>query len=103
MALRYRQEKSLERRTDHAATVTLWVRTMLNADEDTVVSVTGNQCGDTGCSGVETIILLMRRDQPTEAIKISKSLETVVRSDVAEALRPLVFARRPIRGHRTAC
>ncbi len=90
MALRYRQEKSSERRTDNAGAVVLWVRTMLNADEDTVVSVAGNQCGDSDCRGVETIILLMRPGQPTRAIKISKSVETVTQSDVAEEFQPVL-------------
>jgi hypothetical protein len=56
-----------------------------------VISVTAPQCGDAECGGAETIILLMRPDEPTQAIKISKSLETVTQSDVAEALQPLLY------------
>lgn len=56
-----------------------WARAALNLDEETVVSVTGNQCGDPECGGAETVILLMQpdqTDQPRSAIKISESIET---------------------------
>jgi len=68
-----------------------WVSAMLKADKHTVISVTAPECGDAECGSAETIILLMRPDEPTQAIKISKSLETVTQSDVAEALQPLLY------------
>jgi hypothetical protein len=53
-----------------------WVRAMLKADKHTVISVTAPECGAAECGSAETIILLMRPDEPTQAIKISKSLKT---------------------------
>jgi hypothetical protein len=97
MALRYRAAKDLDRRRHAALEVTVWARAILDAREDAVVSVSGHQCGDRACSSAETVILLMRPDEPTQAIKIRKPLETVTRADVVEALQPIVTPVRAIR------
>jgi len=96
MALRYKTAGNSDRRRNVALEVTEWVRAVLGTNDDAVVSVTGHQCGAPECGDAETVILLMRADQPTAAIKISKSIETVTDADVAEALQPLLSPARAI-------
>ncbi len=67
-----------------------WVRALVGDDENTGVSLSANACGHAACRGQETVILLMRRNEPTIGIKISKSVETVTQADVAEALQPML-------------
>lgn len=87
MALRYRQGTSPQRRTDNALAVMQWVHAVLPAGEDAVVSVTSHQCGDPQCAATTTI-LLIRPDQPSLPIKISKPIELVTEADIAAALQP---------------
>jgi hypothetical protein len=99
MALRYRHaedSEGLRQRRNAALDVMEQVRAVLNPDEDTVVSVTGHQCGDPECGSAETVILLMQPDRPTVAIKIAKSIETVTEADVSAALAPLRSSLRVI-------
>ena len=68
-------------------------RVILRADDDgTVVSVTGHDCGDSECGRARTVILVMRPDQPTEAVKIDKPLDSVTAADLAAALEPMAGA-----------
>ncbi len=97
MALRYKTAGNPDRRRNVALEVTEWVRAFLDTHDDAVISVTGHQCGAPECGDAETVILLMRADQPTVAIKISKPIETVTDADVAEALQPLLPPARVIR------
>jgi hypothetical protein len=39
-------------------------------------------------AGTRTVILVMRPDQPTEAIKIDKALDAVTQADLSDALAP---------------
>jgi len=99
MALRYRHAEDSERlgqRRNAALDVMEQVRAVLNPDEDTVVSVTGHQCGDPECGSAETVILLMQPDRPSVAIKIAKSIETVTEADISAALAPLHSSLRVI-------
>jgi hypothetical protein len=64
-------------------------RGILNVDDDSVVSVSEHDCGDPECRGARTVILIMRPDQPTEAMKINKPLEAVTAGDLSDALAPL--------------
>ena len=60
-------------------------RAILKADNDTVVSVSEHSCGDPEC-GSQTVILVLRRRQPTEAIKIGKPLDAITSIDLCSAL-----------------
>ena len=97
MALRYKIAGNSNWRRNAVLEVVEWVRAILDTHDDAVVSVTGHQCGAPECGDAETVILLMRADQPTVAIKISKPIETVTDADVAEALQPLLPPARVIR------
>jgi hypothetical protein len=78
-----------QRRKGAALDLMIRARGILNADEDAVVSISEHDCGDPECRGVRTVILIMRPDQPTEAIKINKPLEAVTADDLSDALAPL--------------
>jgi hypothetical protein len=67
-------------------------RGILNVEEDAVVSVSEHDCGDPECRGVRTVILIMRLDRPTQAIKINKPLDAVTVADLSDALAPLARA-----------
>ena len=78
-----------QRRKDAALDQMIRARGILNVDEDAVVSVSEHDCGDPECRGARTVILIMRPDRPTEAIKINKPLEAVTAVDLSDALAPL--------------
>jgi hypothetical protein len=84
------RRKSSNRRRDAALELKLHALTVINADDDTVVSVSERDCGDPGCGGTRTIVLMMHPGRTTEAVKIDKPLEQVTQSDLADALAPLV-------------
>ena len=84
------RRKSSNRRRDAALELKLHALTVINADDDTVVSISERYCGDPGCGGTRTIVLVMHPRRPTEAVKIDKPLEQVTQSDLADALAPLV-------------
>jgi len=90
MAAFFIPRKTSNRRNDAALELKVQVRTLINADDDTVVSVSERDCGDAGCAGTRTIVLMMHPGRATEAVKIDKPLEQVTQSDLADALAPLV-------------
>jgi hypothetical protein len=90
MAAFFFLRKTSNRRSDAALELKVQVRAVINADDDTVVSVSERDCGDPGCGGARTIVLIMHPRRTTEAVKIDKPLEQVTLSDLAEALAPLV-------------
>jgi hypothetical protein len=80
---------AVQRRRDAALDLMIRARGILNVDDDTVVSVSEHDCGDLECRGARTVILIMRPDQPTKAIKINKPLDAVTAADLSDALAPL--------------
>jgi hypothetical protein len=84
------RRKTSNRRTDAARELKVHARTVINADDDTVVTISERDCGDPGCGGARTIVLVMHPRRPTEAVKINKPLEQVTQSDISDALAPLV-------------
>lgn len=87
MALLFRNRPS-ERRKDAAFDLMMRARGILNVDDDAVVSVSEHDCGDPECRGVRTVILIMRPDRPTQAIKINKPLDGVTAAELSDALAP---------------
>jgi len=90
MAAFFIPRKTSNRRNDAALELKVQVRTLINADDDAVVSVSERDCGDPGCGGTRTIVLMMHPGRATEAVKIDKPLEQVTQSNLADALAPLV-------------
>ena len=64
-------------------------RTAINADDETIVTISERDCGDPGCGGARTIVLIMHPRRPTEAVKIDKPLEQITQTDLSDALAPL--------------
>jgi hypothetical protein len=64
-------------------------RTAINADDETIVTISERDCGDPGCGGARTIVLIMHPRRPTEAVKIDKPLEQITQTDLSGALAPL--------------
>jgi hypothetical protein len=61
----------------------------LNADDETVVTISERDCGDPGCGGARTIVLIMHPRRPTDAVAIDKPLEQITLGDISDALAPL--------------
>jgi hypothetical protein len=97
MALFFRNRTASARRKEAALDLMIEARAILGVDDDTVVSVSEHACGDTGCCGVQTVILLMRPRRPTEAVRLDKEIETVTRADLAAALAPCAGGSRASR------
>jgi hypothetical protein len=81
--------KTSNRRRDAALRLKEHARTVINADDETVVSVSERDCGDPGCGGARTIVLIMHPRRPTEAVKIDKPLEQITQTELSDALAPL--------------
>jgi hypothetical protein len=88
MALFFNNRMASARRKDAALELMTRARTILCVGDDAVVSVSEHACGEARCRGTRTVILVMRPDQPTEAIKIDKALEAVTQADLFDALAP---------------
>jgi hypothetical protein len=82
--------KSSNRRSDATLELKEHARAVINADDDTVVSVSKRDCSDPGCGGAQTVVLVMHPRRPTKAVKIDKPLEQVTPSDISDALAPWV-------------
>jgi hypothetical protein len=89
MAAFFFPRKTSNRRRDAALQLKEHARTVINADDETVVSVSERDCGDPGCGGARTIVLIMHPRRPTEAVKIDKPLEQITRTELSDALAPL--------------
>ena len=64
-------------------------RTAINADDETIVTLSERDGGDPGCGGARTIVLIMHPRRPTEAVGIGKALEQITQTDLSDALAPL--------------
>jgi hypothetical protein len=88
MALTFRR-KGPDGRTDAALELTLLARAILDVNDDTVVSIGEHDCGEPGCGGPRTVVLVLRAGHPTKAIEIEKPIKSVTRVDLSKALAPL--------------
>jgi hypothetical protein len=78
-----------QRRRDAALALMLHARNILGTDNETVVSVREHDCGDPDCGPARTVVLILRPDRPTEAVKIDKPIERVTKTDLSAALVPV--------------
>jgi hypothetical protein len=60
------------------------MRAALGLGEDDGLSLSEIVCADPGCPGTETVVLVMRLGQATEALKIAKPLAEIGEVDIAE-------------------
>jgi hypothetical protein len=70
-------------------------RTVINADDETIVCISERDCSDPVCGGARTILLIMHPKRPTEAVKIDKPLEQITQTDLSDALAPLATQTGP--------
>jgi hypothetical protein len=89
MVFRLRSRRLPERANQAALDLIMQAHTILDGDDDTVVSVSEHNCGEPAC-GVQTVVLVMRPNQPTKAVKIKKPLDAVTGADLSAALAPLL-------------
>ena len=89
MAAAFFARKTSNRQTSAALELKEHARTVINADDETVVSISERDCGDPGCGGVRTIVLILHPRRPAEAVKIDKPLEQITQTDLFDALAPL--------------
>jgi hypothetical protein len=101
MALFFRSRMASDRRKDAAFDLMMKARAILRTDDETVVSVSEHDCGDPGCGRARTVVLIMRPDQPTKAVKIDKPIDGVTQADLSDALAPLAV-RHAAATHLTA-
>lgn len=102
MLLRFRKRRFLQRGNEAAEGLVIQARAILEDDEDTVVRVSEHDCGEPACAA-QTVILVMRPNQPTRAVKIRKPLAAVTGADLSAALAPLLERNQPsdARSHST--
>jgi hypothetical protein len=93
MALRFKTRATASDRARRDAIVTLMtqVRALLSGQDDAVISVSDHACLAVECrEAPQTIILVLRPDQPTRVFKIDKPIVAVTRADLIAALAPLL-------------
>lgn len=93
------KRKELSGRADAALELTRQARAILEVDDEVAVSVSEHDCGEAGCCGLQTVVLVLRPGHSTKAIKIGKPIESVTRDDLSEALAPSAANARPARTH----
>jgi hypothetical protein len=71
---------------DASRRITDITRAILALPESATVSVSEIACGEPGCGGVETVVLVMRPGRRTEAIKIKMGMALVTDEALAAAL-----------------
>lgn len=86
MVLLFRNPVGTGNRSDAIRKLTDWARSILKADDDDGVSVIELDCCADGCCQPETLILVMQGGRSTEAITISKPLETITYADLESAI-----------------
>jgi hypothetical protein len=68
--------------------VRAWIIAELGEPAPTL-TISEIECGDIACPGLETIILIMREGEATQAIRIRKPIVDIVQEDASAALSNL--------------
>jgi hypothetical protein len=66
-----------------------WALEILPGEPKATLTISEIDCGDPACPGLETIILVMREGEATQAVKVRKPLEDITEADLREALQYL--------------
>lgn len=64
-----------------------WAEAALGHDPPLTLTISEIDCGDPACPGLETIILVMREGEATQAVKIRKPMDEIGEADVIEAVQ----------------
>lgn len=66
-----------------------WSTEILGDKPPLTLTISEIDCGDAACPGLETIILVMREAEATQAVKIRKPMDEVTEQDLREAMQYL--------------
>ncbi|CAN1536564.1 hypothetical protein MCEMSEM23_01593 [Rhabdaerophilaceae bacterium] len=66
-----------------------WVEGIVGQDPPLSLTISEIDCADPGCPGLETIILVMREGEATQAVKITKGMDVITEDDVRDAVKYL--------------
>lgn len=66
-----------------------WALAILGDDPAPTFTISEIDCGDPACPGLETIILVMREGEATQAVKVRKPLSEIAEADMREAMQYL--------------
>jgi hypothetical protein len=72
---------------DSTARIKQWVRKCFALPDDIVVSVNQISCREAGCADVETVIGILRPNQPAQTLRVLRPIIDVAERDVEEASR----------------
>jgi hypothetical protein len=64
-----------------------WVETALGTDPPLTLTISEIDCGEPACPGFETIILVMREGEATQAVKVRKPMAEATEADIREAVK----------------
>src|SRR3979411_972374 len=102
MVVFFRGRGASDRRKDAGIALMRQALAFLHGDDDgSIVSVTEHDCGDPECGRARTVVLVMRPEQPTKAVKIEKPIDSVTQADLSDALAPLAGQCAPAATHLT--
>jgi hypothetical protein len=87
----WRAKATDKSRSDQQRVKSLVIEALGN-NPDIGVSVNEIICNDPGCTGQETVILVMVPRKKTAATKVSKAMADVTDDDVRDALKRLTYA-----------
>lgn len=62
--------------------VKIWVRDILQVEDDTTIMVTELRCSEVGCPPIETVIALLNPIHPTRQYKIHKPVTDIAMADI---------------------
>lgn len=66
-----------------------WALILLGDNPAPTLTISEIDCGDPACPGLETIFLVMRDGEATQAVKIRKPLSEITEADLREAMQYL--------------
>lgn len=64
-----------------------WIEATLGTDPPLTLTISEIDCADPTCPGLETIILVMREGEATQAVKLRKPMIEASEADVREAVK----------------
>jgi hypothetical protein len=70
----------------HTTRIKDWVRMHLRLPEEVVISVNEVACRDAGCPDVETVIGILRPEQPVQILRVERPIAYVTEDHLALAI-----------------
>jgi hypothetical protein len=64
-----------------------WTRNVLGGEPPVTLTISEIDCGDPACPGLETIILVMREGEATQAVKVRKPMQEITQADIEDAMK----------------